>query len=387
MMKTPVFRKSERSASGGWVKSRKVPMKYATYAFYIRRIGLDLGSEEDWTTYCLRRGHVNAILGQAPDAVVDQIMRHDPLTGCMQNAYLNRRVGFNTQDAYLERDPTADGLTRAFTHMSIRCNPEVPKEIPKAELDRLPPDPDVIELTRKVKQMSMEIRQKSGFINAAPKHVQRDYKKLRQDLRNAEKAFKDAMSKVYREACRRRMHNEELERQLKGVAMANEVEPVIQHHLLERTQLQVILCDFNTKLSTADITERKIRAVDHIVRLASRREIRQRQQSLSPSHGERREVSPDRKPAPQAKEVPLILEKTQCIYCVGDEQLPYTDRIRTFSRVSHMMDHVERVHLRHEPTRGRLICRHPKCKDVGDLESLNHFKNHVQRVHGVKLRA
>ncbi|KAJ6439024.1 Vegetative incompatibility protein HET-E-1 [Purpureocillium lavendulum] len=72
---------------------------------------------------------------------------------------------------------------------------------------------------------------------------------------------------------------------------------------------------------------------------------------------------------------------------VGDEQLPYVVQMRAFNRASHMMDHVEKVHLRHEPSRTRFLCRHPQCKHLGDfLTSLDHFKNHVQTVHGVKLR-
>lgn len=217
------------------MKSETEPMKYETYAFYLDRVGSDLGSEEKWTSYCLRRGNANALIGVAPDAVVDQVMRHDPMTGCLANAYLNRRVGFNTQDAYLERDPSADGLTRAFTHMSIRCNPDVPKEIPKAEMDKLPPDPDVVDLTMQVKHMAIQIRQGHGFIKHAPKEVKENYQQLRRDLKNAEKAFRDDMTKEYQDACRRRMHNEELERQLSGMAIDEQVEPAVQHHLEERT--------------------------------------------------------------------------------------------------------------------------------------------------------
>jgi hypothetical protein len=37
-----------------------------------------------------------------------------------------------------------DGLTRAFAHMSIRCNPGIiPKGVPAAVLRALPPDPDI----------------------------------------------------------------------------------------------------------------------------------------------------------------------------------------------------------------------------------------------------
>ncbi|KAG8415724.1 hypothetical protein J3459_011848 [Metarhizium acridum] len=85
-LKIPVFRKSVRTA-GGWIKSATEPMKYSTYAFYLNRIGSELGSKGKWTLYCFRRGHANALLGVAPDSIIDQVLRHDPMTGCMQNAY------------------------------------------------------------------------------------------------------------------------------------------------------------------------------------------------------------------------------------------------------------------------------------------------------------
>lgn len=335
----------------------------------------------------MRRGNCNAILGVAPDGVVDQVMRHDPMTGCVQNSYLNRRVGFNTQDAFLERDPSADGLTKAFTHMSIRCNPEVPKEIPKAELDKLPPDPEIVDLTRRVQQLSMQIKYEHRFMNAAPEQVQRDYKQLQRELKNAEKAFRDDMTKVYQEACRRRIHNAELEQQLSGMAVKEKTEPTLQHRLEERTQVSSVMCDFRVDLTGQEITDRKISAIDLLVRLAARREVPPPRSSRV-SDTDSRESSPnEEQSAPKIEEFPLVLGKTQCIYCVGNEQLPYADRMRTFKHVSHMMDHVENVHLRHELSAPGFFCRHPRCKHLGDfLTSLDHFKNHVQIMHGVKLR-
>lgn len=46
-LKIPIFRKSVRSATQGWIKSETEPMKYSTYAFYLDRIGTDLGFEEN----------------------------------------------------------------------------------------------------------------------------------------------------------------------------------------------------------------------------------------------------------------------------------------------------------------------------------------------------
>ncbi|KAF2187409.1 hypothetical protein K469DRAFT_725417 [Zopfia rhizophila CBS 207.26] len=140
--------------------------------------------------------------------------------------------------------------------------------------------------------------------------------------------------------------------------------------------LQAILCDFNMNLDIKCITDRKIRAINLIVVLASRREIHSPMEGLL-----------DVTPFLKLEEIPLILERTQCIYCVGDEMLPYKDRMRTFSRVSHIMDYVEKVHLKHRPAGGKFVCHHPDCKPLGNfLRDLNEFKNHVQKVHGVKLR-
>ncbi|EJP62038.1 FluG domain-containing protein [Beauveria bassiana ARSEF 2860] len=264
-------------------------------------------------------------------------------------------------------DPSADGLTKAFSHMSIRCNPEVPRDIPKAELAKLPPPPEVVELMREVKRTSLQLRQQYGFIKSAPKRIKAKYSQLRCDLRNSEKAFRCDMTKVYQEEYRRRMHNEELERQLNGMAIEEKIEPAVEHQLPERSRLQNILCDFRTDMSLEDITARKIRAIDMMVRLAACREVRQLRPG--PSQEASRESSPE---VAESKLVlklkpfekfPLLLGKTQCIYCVGDERLTHAARMRKFKRVSHMMDHVENVHLRHEHGNARASLRVALCHD------------------------
>jgi hypothetical protein len=60
-----------------------------------------------------------AVLGVALDAVRDQVMRHNPFTRIFNEAHINSSVRFNVEDAFLESDISNDGLTQAFTHMSI----------------------------------------------------------------------------------------------------------------------------------------------------------------------------------------------------------------------------------------------------------------------------
>jgi hypothetical protein len=86
-------------------------------------------------------------------------MRHNPFTRVFNEAYQNHSVRFNVQDAFLESDISDDGLTQAFTHMSIRCNPGAPKEVPREVLDPLlAADPDIVDLERRFKESHTQIK-------------------------------------------------------------------------------------------------------------------------------------------------------------------------------------------------------------------------------------
>jgi len=78
--------------------------------------------------------------GLRQTAVRDQIMRHNPNTGVFSGSYINEEVRFIVQDAVLDQ-PTNVGFLRAFTHMSLTCDPRAPTTVPKEILDTLPPDP------------------------------------------------------------------------------------------------------------------------------------------------------------------------------------------------------------------------------------------------------
>lgn len=392
MLKIPVFRKSVQVESGGWEKSPTEAMIYATYAFCLNRLGTGVNFEERLTSYCLRRGLAEALVHVAPDAIVDQVMRHDPMTGCLQNAYLNFRVGWNTQMAFLGEEPSDDGLTRAFTHMSIGCDAAIPKEIPSEELEKLGTDPTIEILLERTESMSATIKCDYGFLNRAPKTVLDEYRRLQSRLKNAKKKFRDEMTRVYRDACRSRLHDEELERQLSGATLDTTIGPMIHHQLEERNQVRMILCDFNRDLSSDKVKARKVCAIDLLIALASCREVRRPTQKLMASTvggSGAQETSLASQEAEKDEAIPRKLEKTQCPVCIGDEQLSYGARTRRFTRVSHMMTHVDRVHLQRKSPESPWVCYHPSCKTKGrplPLESLNHFKNHVKTEHGVKLR-
>jgi hypothetical protein len=108
--------------------------------------------------------------------------------------------------------------------------------------------------------------------------------------------------------------------------------------------------------------------------LASRQEFQTHKPRLAPAPQVLiKKECPAPNPFPQPHEFPLVCEKTQCIICIGNEQLPYKQRTRTFRRVSHMMDHVENLHLSKLRSMGsverRASSREPRLKSLV-LESL-----------------
>ena len=315
-------------------------------------------------------------------------MRHNPQTGVF-SAYLNQRVRFDVQNAFL-KDSVDDGLTRVFTHMSIRCNPLAPKGVPREIFKALPTDPNLVEWERRRTELYHSIRHLYGPVRRAPRtEMVAEYQELGRKIANARKSVDDVVRKAYRKDWFYNSHNDVMARQLNRTAADEYVEPVVHHQLPERTRLQEVLCDSRTDLSIKDIVKRRVRAINLMVELASRQERQTRKKrSVPPCSAELKEESPDSDPTSAPDPFPVICKKTQCIFCIGNETLSLPDRTKSFCRPAIMMDHVEDVHLKYEPANKQVICRHPVCKSQRlVLNNVMHFKNHVARVHGITLRA
>jgi hypothetical protein len=326
-------------------------------------------------------------------------MRHDPFTGVFNGAYINNTVRFNVQDAFLESDISDDGLTRAFTHMSIRCNPGAPKEVPNGVMEGLfAADPEIADLERRFKALATEIKWKHKFIKRAPEGKRTEHEDLRKQLANAKKSLRTEIEEAYRKDYFFQIHNEMMKRQLQRhldkttveeeTEDAKDIEPIVEHQLEERTRLQQVLCDLSKDLSPQAIVSRKVIAINLMIALASRQELQTRKpRSVPASKDLIMKESPASEPSQPADEFPVVCKKTQCIVCIGNERLSYEQRTRTFRRVAHMWDHVEDIHLRYISADAGIICHHPVCKAQGlVLDNVERFKNHVARVHEVALR-
>ncbi|KAI9810031.1 MAG: hypothetical protein M1827_006729 [Pycnora praestabilis] len=380
MKKIPVFRQAVRAANGFKTSPNKA-LRYSTFDHYLERLGYATGFEEKLASYCVRRGTGNAVDGTATKAVRDQVMRHDSNSNIFQ-AYLNQRVKFDVQAAFLER-PSADGLLRAFAHMSLTCDPRAPTSVPQDLLNSLPFDSTLSELQQQRKLLRARIRAEHIAITRAKgTMMEKEYQQIVAAINSKKIKHRKAALKKYRRDYFHRRHTEEIERQLNGITEEEYVEPSIHHQLQEREQLQQILCSFPTSLSNQDILSRRIHAVKLMTALSRRQEVQRRRRQRTTRV---QEFSEDEEAA-KLDSFPLICKKTQCPICIGNESMTYSERTFSYCRPAKMMDHVE-SHLRAISVEQNVVCHHPVCKLKGvALENIGHFKNHVQRVHGISLR-
>jgi hypothetical protein len=303
-------------------------------------------------------------------------MRHNPNSAVYNGAYINERVPFDVLSAVLER-PSADGILRMLTHMSLMRDPRAPVDVPDDVLAALPPDPAIVELEQRREQL------KAGAYRIRGTEVEAEVRRLTAEIGSARTRRQNIISEEYRADYFRRRPTEDIERQNSGQQEEEYIEPVVEHQIPERAQLAELICTRVTGITPQDIVKRRIHTAGLMLALCHRREVprRYRLKVTVPPRPLVMEGSADLEP------FPLVLAKTQCPICIGDESKSYEERMGSFCRVSKMRDHVERIHLKGVDPEKTFSCYHPVCKSQGlVLEHLQHFKNHVQKVHEVSLR-
>ena len=166
------------------------------------------------------------------------------------------------------------------------------------------------------------------------------------------------------------------------------IEPVVDLRIPERAKLAQLLCDQPLGLSDEEICKRRIRAADLWSALCKRQEkpkrsrLRLRRQP---------QAVPIKEESPKPDPFPLLMSKTQCPECIGNQCLTIEERTFDYCRSAVMNDHFEDKHLesleRTAQGGGNIICKHPKCINLPPLTYLDHFRHYVETVYRVTLRS
>ncbi|KAM5353462.1 hypothetical protein ACJ41O_000112 [Fusarium nematophilum] len=382
-LKTPVFRRYR-----GATLSEGEAMLYSKLRDDIGDQSLNSGHERRWTPRFARRGASNAANGDAPDSVRDQMMRHDPQFATFHHAYLNEIANFDLQNAFLEEEKQSQ-LFRLFAHVSLTRDPRATADmVPDEVWANLPPDPEIVKLEEQRAELKRGNYRIDGHIDE--EKIRQLSEKIRQ--RRAHRSLQ--VVRQYREHYFYNRPTWDIERQARGEEEEEYAEPVINVTIPERAGLAAIFCHQPDDWTEDQIFQRKIEAIDLMVALCDKREtvkrdrIQQRAKAcLAIKTGP---LEMEHKPLPSPDRFPLLLHAAQCPDCIGDERLSREERAFTYCRPTVMNDHFDDQHLTRreqaEQSGERIRCEHPKCRDLR-LQHLDHFRSHVQTVHGVTLRS
>lgn len=386
-LKAPFFR---RVARDGTV-SEDEAMLYSTLRDHMGDQSEDAGFEKRWTPKFGRRGAANAANGIAPDSVRDQMMRHNPKYFMFQDAYLNQIAKFHLQNAFLEEE-MEDQMFRLFAHVSLTRDPRATRDmVPPEVWANLAPDPEITELEEQRAELKQGQYRFDGQENEA------EIRELTAKIRSKRAQRERRIVKEYRENYFYHRPTWDLERQARGEEIEEFVEPAIDLVIPERARLAEIYCHQPDNLSDEEMARLSIEVVDLYVALCGKKETTKRKRAkpsvdLDPPVASKRikfEVDPDVEFKPSPAPFPLLIHPNQCPECIGDERMSVEERTFQYCRPQKRNDHFDDNHLEAKEHAERLgqpiVCSDKRCKDV-KLHTVNHFRNHAQMVHSIKLR-
>ncbi|KAK4031431.1 hypothetical protein C8A01DRAFT_51477 [Parachaetomium inaequale] len=308
------------------------PLLYYKLHYDIERQLLDAGEEKaiEPKAWC-----------NASDTVRNQMIRYNPKWAMFNSVYINEK-------------PTEDRLLAMLSYIGLIRDPRASKDmVPDEVWELMPPDPEI------------EGSENEGKI--------RELTKL---IATKEQQRKTAIRRGYRQYYFYNRLTWDID------ADGQEEEEYVEPALAE------ILCNQPDNLSAAELLELRIQAAELMVILCGKREtvrprlIRRRAQAQAQADVTVKEESPGPDP------FPLLMDRKQCLRYIGDETLSHEERTFKYCRPAVMYDHFDRKHAQQIGGVKQMLCNHPKCKQEAlEFKHLNHFKNHIESVHGVKLRA
>lgn len=306
------------------------------------------------------------------------MMRHDPKWATFNSAYINEKVQFDLQNAFLD-EPTEDGLIKLFTHISLTRDPRASRDMVPEEVWRdLPPDPEIVQLEKQRADL------KGGLYRIGGHPKEHEIRSLTRLIARKRAQRTKTIQQEYRDYYFYNRPTWDIEMEARGEVAEEYLEPTINLCIPERARLAEILVNQPEKLSYKQLLDLRIQATELMTALCGKQETAKR------DYIRQRAVADVlvKEEFPEQDIFPLLMQRTQCPRCIGNEAQTVAERTFRYCRPAVMYDHFDREHVQELKSANQILCHHPKCKG-GSLEfqDINQFKNHVERVHGVKLRA
>ena len=287
----------------------------------------------------------------------------------------------DTQAAYRGLKPQT-ALMRAASGMSRTIDPRRPRKLSlaqKADVDR---HPEVRLLRRRLKSL-LQTFQKRSIASMKGTLLYNRYRQTYQAHRNLKRRLENALFIEVKERYKKEQPVIDIQRQLQGLPAAEQENlQVAQYVFAERVQAIDTLFTFATS-STAEECQRRAAAINALTALCKKQDSRGFRRRNADIKVKEEQTLPSSSPPPNlSKTLKVECKATQCIFCLGNEELPDAKRLKPFASRGDLKKHFHRKHLRHHPIGQPIACPHPRCDVV--FERTMYLQNHVEKIHKIR---
>ena len=240
---------------------------------------------------------------------------------------------------------------------------------------------------RRKRSLKSRIEQTHGSIRRAKSFpIREEYRIAKKECYNLRRRLQNVM----REEIIRKYEKEQpvvdIERQLgEGNGKKETQKPLQVYAFKERSLAIDCLFTFATTSSMEECSRRG-KAIDALASLASRQEGRRTRMPKRPAikiEVTEELLSMDQSAlSPREIQFPLKCQPTQCIFCLGQRDLPMTKRMKSFCETGDLKKHFHRKHLKFLSKDEPILCPHPSCDEV--LKHVMHLQRHAKEVHKTK---
>ena len=287
----------------------------------------------------------------------------------------------DTQAAYRGLKPQT-ALMRAASGMSRTIDPRRPRKLTLAQQAEVDCHPEVRLLRRRLKSLLRTFQdQKRSIASTKGTPLYDHYRRTYQAHRNLRRRHEKALLTEVKERYKKEQPVIDIQRQLKGLPVAeHETLQAAEYVFAERVHAIDALFTFATS-STEEECQRRGKAIHALMALCKKQESQgfRRCRRDSTVKEEQTSVSP---PASLSETLPVECKATQCIFCLGNEELPDAKRLKPFASRGDLKKHFHRKHLRHHPDGQPIACPHPRCDVI--LNGAMLLQNHAEVVHNTR---
>ena len=286
----------------------------------------------------------------------------------------------DTHAAYRGLKPQT-ALMRAAGGMSRTIDPRRPRRLDPAQQAEVDRHPEVRLLHRRLKSLLQTFQdQKRSITSAKGTPLYDQYRQAYQAHRNLRRRHQKALLMEVKERYKKEQPVIDIQRQLQGLPVTEQDNlQAAEYVFAERVQAIDALFTFATP-STEEECQRRAVAINALIALCKKQESQGFRRRKTDIKIQKQQTSPSVSPPPNlSKTLPVECKATQCIFCLGNEDLQTADRLKTFASRGDLKKHFHRKHLRHHPDGQPIRCPHPRC-DV-TMNGTMHLQNHAEVVH------